>query len=216
MQSLLTIVAGKIVAILIGVYCYKFLPKAYRYILLQVTLALVCEVVGEGVEKIYHKNNLWIFNLYLLAETWLNGLAGIVLLKNKSIKVAIHNTLFLLTVIWIINVYSNGMQIFANWCFVASAIATIIIYMLVLFNNAFSKQSIFTMPAFWLSISIILFFGCDLPYFGLRNYLLKHSVNIEEQLYYVNYVLNFLRYPLIAICFFLCKRQYRMQTVVEI
>lgn len=216
MQSLLTIVAGKIFAIFIGLYCFRFLPKAYRFILLQVILALISEVSGEGIEKYYHKNNLWIFNLYLLFETWLNGLAGIALLENKSIKRVIRYTLFLLTVVWIVNVYSNGMQIFANWCFIASAIVTIVIFMFVLFNNAFTRQNIFIKPEFWLSLSIILFFGCDLPYFGLRNYLLKHFINVEEQLYYVNYVLNFLRYPLIAICFFLCRRQYRMQTVAEI
>lgn len=205
MHSLLLILSGKIIAIAIGIYYFKFLPNPYRYILAQVVLALLCEWGAELFVKHYHRNNIWIFNWYLLAEVWLNGLAGKQLLKNKLIQKVVIPVLVLITLIWCANIYISGMVDFANWCFVASSLMLIVLYFIVLFDNAlFLSQKIITQPVFWLSFSIILFFGCDLPYFGIRNYLANKHSDIELKVDIINYVLNFVRYPLVAISFILC------------
>lgn len=205
MQSLLLILAGKIIAIVIGLCFFKFLSKPYRLILVQVIFALLCEWGAQFIVKHYHRNNIWVFNIYLLVEVWLIGLAGRLLLRNKLIQKFVLPVLILATLIWCSNIYFSGMADFANWCFVASSLILIVLYFIVLFDNAlFSSQKIITQPVFWLSFSIIIFFGCDLPYFGIRNYLVNKHSDIELKVDYINYILNFIRYPLVAISFILC------------
>jgi len=208
MHSLFIIVIGKILAILFGLYYFKSLSIAFRLILFQVVLALICESFARYllIRHSFHYNNLWIFNWYLLCEMWLAGLAGKSLISNKIIKRIIPYLLIALTVLWAVNIYVEGMVNFANWCFIGSSIILVAIYIVVLFETAlFKSQNIFSQPAFWLSLSIVLFFGCDLPYFGLRNYLISHNLNsLELKLYIINSVLNFIRYPLIAISFIFC------------
>lgn len=217
MQSLLIIIAGKIIAIIAGIYFFKFLSIPYRLIFYQVILALFCESIAKHIAREYHSNNIWIFNWYLLFEMWLNGLAAKFLLRNKTLQKSILYTLGFLTALWILNVGIEGMTVFANWCFIATSIVFVIIYIFVLFDKTlFAAQSIFLQPSFWLSMSIILFYGCDLPYFGLRNYLIVRYFDIANKLYYVNYVLNFIRYPLIAIAFILYGRNVLNQKRPEI
>lgn len=208
MRFLFMVVGGIITTTLIGVVYYKRLPKAFKLVLCQVILALICESLAKYliVSHSYRYNNLWIFNIYLLGEIWLNGIAGRMLINNKTIKKVIPFLLAGLTVLWSINIYVESMASFANWCFIATSIVLIFIYFAVLFDLAlFKNQRIVNQPAFWLSLSILLFFGCDLPYFGLRNYLIGHQLNgIEHRLHTINTILSLIRYPLIAISFILC------------
>lgn len=220
MQPLLIIILGKIVAILLGFYYYKFLSDAYRLILYQVIVALLCESFARYlvVSHPYRYNNLWVFNLYLLCEMWLDGMAGRLLIRNNIIKQAVFYTLLGLTVLWGVNIYLVSMASFANWCFVATSIVFIIIYFIVLFDTAlFNAKSILIQPAFWLCLSIILFYGCDLPYFGLRNYLIKHQMRSTElKLYVINSILNFIRYPLVAVSFIFCRNTNKQKSVIKI
>jgi len=214
------VIGGIIITSIIGIFHYRRLPQAYKLILYQVLLALTCELLAKYliIKHSSRYNNLWIFNIYLLGEFWLNGLAGRILINNKTIKKVVLFLLVALTILWSINIYMEGMVSFANWCFIAASIIQIAIYFVVLFDAAlFKSQSIFVQPTFWLSISVLLFFGCDLPYFGLRNYLIGHKLNgIEHKLHTINTILSLIRYPLIAISFVLCSYSDNKRGVLKI
>ncbi len=82
-------------------------------------------------------------------------------------------------------------------------------YIVVLFSNSlFSTKNIFSQPVFWLCFSTILFFGCDIPFMGLHNYLFDKNPKLGDQLVNINNILDIIRYPLVGISFILLGRQH--------
>lgn len=207
MQYLFFVISGKIISLLVGVFVFRYLPISYRLIFAQVFLALISECLGELLIK-FHRYNSWVFNLHNLADMWLTGGAAMLLLGKSAFRRSIPYLLTFLTGIWAINIYNIGFYYLATWFFVSSCILLVLLYIAVLFNKSlFTNKKIIQEPATWLSMSVILYFGCNVPYFGLYNYLIAHNYASVEKLWFINLSLDFLRYPLIAIAFFLMARQ---------
>ena len=91
---------------------------------------------------------------------------------------------------------------------VSGCILMVVLFIVVLFNSGvFNNANILSQPAFWLCLSSILFYGCDIPYMGLHNYLSSHFPNLGIQLANINTVLDVIRYPLVAVSFLLLGRK---------
>jgi len=211
MQFFLFTISIKVFTIIVGLFYFKKLNKAFRYILWQVIVVSGCETLGNFTS--YHsQNNLWVFNFfYLLPELWLTGMAARELTTNSKLKKATPYLLGLGTFVWGINITVYGINIFANWALIYIGVTLCIIYMNVLIKNSWSEQSPFLQPEFWLSLSVILFFSCNIPYYGMFNFLSYESPVLLRKLFYINKGLNFIRYPLIALSFYLYARQRNIQ-----
>jgi|GEM_PF-1243620 len=214
MHSLLVIIAGKLIALIIGIFCFKFLFRALKIIFIQVFVALLCECYAKylvvsfnhsSINNLHIYNNTWVFNIYMLIEFILLSLAGRLLLGTKLFRIGIPVVIVLQTILWGVNIYVKGMNQFASWSFICGSIIIVAIYIAILFQHSlFTKQNILTQPVFWLCMSVILFFGCDVPYWGLHNYLDSKNLSLDRKLFIINYILNFVRYPLVAVSFLIC------------
>ena len=186
----------------------SYLPRPYKLVLYLIAVAFFCESYGYYIHHILQKQNAWLFNLYMLTEVLLMGGAAIYLVNKKNVRLLFLLLLGINTSIWGYAIFVNSIYSFANFSMVCGCILLASIYLSVFFANSLFKQAnIIKQPIFWLCLSTILYFGCDIPYMGLHNYLTKHAPSIAWQLDYINIILDIIRYPLIAISFLLLGRQ---------
>ena len=143
----------------------------------------------------------------MIIEIWLLGVAAIKLMYLKA-KRLFFLVLIVYTAFWAINIAMSSVYVFASMTFISGLAILTAMYLIVLFNNSvFKSNSMLQQPVFWLSISTILYCSCDIPYFGLHNYLIANSPAIAHKLININTVLDVIRYPLVAISFILLGRQ---------
>lgn len=188
-------------------YYYKILPKAYKLILIHVIIITSCEIAGNYLSY-GNKNNSWVFNIFwILPELVLMSWAGAYLIPNRTIKRTIPFLVVLGLVLWAGSIYINGINTFANYYFLYVCLVLIVIYLSVLLGNLFDAANISKQPFFWLSLSVLLYFSCDLPYFGLHSLLIDKYPVMAHRLYNINTVLNFIRYPLVAVSFYMLGKQ---------
>ena len=205
---LLSFFIGKFFALFIGTYKFKYLPLPYKLILLLIVIGSFCEFYGYYIFKYAHKPNAWLFNLYMIVEVWLLGIAAIYLTSNKTIKNIFLSLLILNSIAWITIITTNSIYVFANVSMVCGCSIITVMYIVILYSNGlFSGEKILNQPIFWLCISTILYFGCDIPYMGLHNYITKHLPGMAKQFDYINATLDIIRYPLVAISFILLGRR---------
>ena len=207
-MSSLLFLPGKVFALIIGAFYSKYLPLPYRLVLVLIAVALLCESYGYYLSHFLHKSNAWVFNFYMLVEVWLLGISAVYFVISNKIKKSFFILLIANTIIWLVVIATNSIYVFANASMVSSCCVITIMYIVVLYTRClFIDQSILKQPIFWVSISTIIYYACDIPYMGLHNYLVQHSPALGVQLANINMVLDRIRYPLVAISFILLGRR---------
>jgi hypothetical protein len=213
MQYLPWVLISSLIAILTGFYYFRKISFAHKLILVNLILIFCSEILGY-ITSFNKAGNVWVFNIfYLLPELWLMGLAGRMLAQNSVIK---KLTLFFIaigTLLWLWHITKNGVHIFSNWTLLYMGFALTIIYFDLLINSLFAKN-LLQQSNFWLSLSVILYFSCAMPYFGMYNYLASKAPNLLDKLFYINSTLNFIRYPLIAFSFHLYSKQKLRESTI--
>ena len=210
MSSLFFFLPEKIFAIIIGAVYFKRLPTPYKLVFYLIIIASIFESYGYYISQYTHKTNAWVFNFYIIVEVWLLGIAAIYLSRGVTIRKVFFSLLVVNSAIWVIDICINSIFLFANLSMVCGSIILTFLYILILYYNLFSVKGVLQQPIFWLSVSTILYFGCDTPYMGLHNYLATHSPNLATELDYINRILDIIRYPLVAISFILLGRQKKV------
>lgn len=212
MLDILFLFGVKMLVVIMGVYYYRHLPFAYRLVLLQSVLAISAEVLGLAIVKVYHQYNVWVFNIYdLLFEVWLMTIAGYYLLSGKMKNTYIFLAPALLTIVWVYGVSRKGLMDMYTPFLLGKSILLISVYMLLLYQTAFGRRdNVSRLPAFWLSLSMILFFGGALPFYGFYNFLVVNQPDILSSLFYsIIWTLNFIRYPMAAYSLYLAGSQQK-------
>lgn len=205
MQFFLLALIGKLVVLFFGVKYFRKLPFAYALIVFQVIFAVICEGYGFYLGHILHQNNLWLFNYYwIIADIGLTGIAGILLLEKKKLKIISVILLLVTLVIWLHNIIAFSINHYAPLVKASIHIALVIIYAMLLVDRLlFTNLKLGRQPDFWLCLSTLLFFGCNIPLYGLFNYLNSVSPQTLKKLFEISLILNFIRYPLVAVSFYL-------------
>ena len=201
------IFAGKVFNLATGGYYFRSLPLPYKLVLFLTAAALLFECYGYYLGVHLHKGNSWLFNIYILVDAWVLGVAAIYLM-NVSKKYLFFAALIAHTIIWCVNVCMGSIYTFANFGLVSDFILLTAMYLTVLISNSvFKKSSILSQPVFWLSATIIFCSACAIPYFGLHHYLISNAPALASKLISINMFLDIIRYPLVAISFILLGRQ---------
>ena len=91
-------------------------------------------------------------------------------------------------------------------------IVLVYIYMSVMSVTLFGAGKVWLQPGLWLSISVISFSACTIPFYSIYNYLAQNDPVLLKQLFNIVLLLNFIRYPLVALSLYLYGSQ-RMKTV---
>jgi len=198
---------GKLFALVVGYIYFKYLPRPYKLVLYLIAIASFCECYGYYLGKYLRQHNVWVFNLFMPIDFSLIGLTGIYMLKNKLLKRIFLFFLILNIIIWIINIAANTIYVFATISMIIGCAIMVMLYIILLLNNILFNSNVLKQPIFWLSLSSILFYGCDIPYMGMNVYLSTHMPAMALQLSKINFILDIIRYPLVAISFILLGRQ---------
>lgn len=205
MQFFLLPIVLDILTVVVGLLYFKSLSFAYRLLWMHLILTTIAEMIGAylSMEK---KENVWFYNFFgILPELLLVSTAGMLLITGLFRKFVPYLIVIGL-LIWTINIYTKGLHLFANWAFLYTCFLVIVIYMNVLLSLIFNRSNLLNEPSFWLSVSLLLYFSCALPYFGLYNYLAIKSPQMLRALFTINSVLNVIRYPLLGVSFYLMHK----------
>lgn len=205
---LVLVISEKIIALVVGVAFFRQLPIAYRLTMLQVLLGLVAEITGRYIVARYHEQNIWMFNFYWIAELWVAGMAGILLLKNPALRKAFISLLVLPSFFWLYFISVNGLAVMPSPALTAIDTSLVVIYATALFQNTvFEGRKLAAQPVFWLCLSVITFFACNIPLYSMFNYIYRTNPELLKKLFVITKTLNFIRYPMVAFSFYLYGRQ---------
>jgi hypothetical protein len=213
MLQLLLFLAGKFFALIAGSIYFKSLSRPYKLVFYLTAIAAVVEGYGFYIYSVLKQPNIWLFNFYLIIEVWLMGLAAIYLINNKKIRIIFYALLAITTIVWLLNIYLTSIYRFANYAMICGCALLTIMYITVLLDNSiFSSKEILKQPVFWLAISSIIYFACDIPLMGLFNFLsVQMPTSTVMKLALINSALDIIRYPIAGVSFILLGRQKKAE-----
>jgi hypothetical protein len=205
---------GPVVALIVGVYAYRKLSLTWRILLLQVliyclTLLLAYFATSES------SSNHWVYNSYMLIEALTLGLAGYFYFKEQKIKQVMLTLIVLFVVVYFIYFSKYDFDVFANYMYAAQGVFLIPIFSMVLYYGFRAGVNNWTsVPEIWVSIGILMYFGCLAPYLSMYTYLGKNYPDTSRFLFHlINDALANIRYFLLAFGFFLMRRNILLQNI---
>ena len=208
MFKLLLFLLGKSFSFIAGGCNYKYLSSAYKFTWALILVASIAETSGYILDHFAHQSNVWLYNVYMLIESFLITISAIYLVSNRIIKFVFIFFFAVNTIYWTTNIYNYSIYVFASSSLILGSIIYTSMYIFILFTKSlFTTIGTFSQPVFWLCLSTILYFGCDLPSMGLHNYFIENNPKLGRRLVNINELLDFIRYPLLGISFILLGRQ---------
>lgn len=190
-----------IMSISIGAIHYHRLTTSLKLSLFQLLIIIAVETIG--LRKIV-TDPFFLFNIYLVIEIHITSLIGYILIKPEQRYVIIITTTTTL-LIFTYHITTKGMSLFATWAFTTASAFNLVIYSVILYQHSNSTDNIIKHPHFWLCITMILYFGCNVPIMSFIDYLKEQRHDNANILYtLVNNSISILRYILLAVSFALC------------
>ncbi len=206
---------AEIITVIFGIGSWHKLPLPYKLIVVQVFLAFSVEATGLYIVKVYHANNLWLYNAYLLLEIWLILSAGIFFTASKTARQVGGILIAVLTFFWLYKIIASGYQKFLPQVMMLYYIATLLLFLHVAYNNAvFSSKKVLQQPLFLICISLITSFAVTIPLFGIMNYLNETDIELSGNLFHIIHIASIFRYWLVALAIYLYIRQAKREIAV--
>lgn len=205
---LFPVILPKIIALLIGCYYFRYLSEPYRIILYLIVAGILFETAGYFIGH-YYQVNLWLFNIYMLVEVFMYCYAAKYFLP-RSVSKVLPWLVAGDVAVWIYQIVKYSIFQFALVTLITGALIISVIYIIILtLNTMHSSKGLVKNPLFWLCISIVLYYVCDIPYMTifaekLNNYMHK---NVSMPMVDVNNILNTVSNLIVAFCFLLIGRQ---------
>lgn len=200
-----TVIAMIIIAVVCGIYRYKYLDGASRILLLMISIGLSNEIIAYYFAKVYH-NNMKVYNSYSIVELFILSLyfdKSIAIFQKWHIGIyigsigvvlGITNFLFLQS----LSSFSTNYLLFEGFCIILMAL--IAFYYLLLNQD---DLRLYRYPHFWFT-SILLFFW-SVTYVTWGIFPIIHSkenvklvgtfLSVVNAISYIAITLVFLLYP---------------------
>lgn len=200
------------IAIVIGLYSYKYMDRFFRLLFWQVLFYLFLFSMSYVVTnyQIAHQmkeNNQWLFNISLFFETILLTLALFKCLNKKS-KILELTTLGLLMIFFLIQMALNGFYNYNKYGDIVECIFLTVLILNILYdllNN--SQHNNGSKPIIWALIGLLFYFACSIPYISLMDFLeLNHPKLNTFLARLINGFLANIRYLCLAVSFYLIRR----------
>lgn len=210
---------GILIALLTGLYAFRNINSFYKiyffqllaYILIYASSYML--LIGPLI-NLFHRNNQWLFNLYMPIETGFLVWGGYQYFKLNKERFLLLIGYFIFLSVFVSEVRMKGLGVFANHGYIAESILVLAIYLLVLYTQ-FRKEnhSWKRSPDVWIALGIIIYFGGIVPYMSLIHYLDSYNRTLSYYLYNIITVgLANLRYILLAIAFWLMRSNATVKT----
>lgn len=197
--------AVMVLTILIGIFRSGKMNTLLRLLLLQVSLAFIAEGGGYFVALLQNRNNsIWFHDIYIIADFAI-VLAVWYCLKERSRYWV--NILFLLfgiyLAVWLMQVNRLGMQVFMSNAYLYGCVVIVLLFFKAIIDGIQSKANkSIRVRIFAISISMIVFYCGQIPLFGFFNILNTSYPEVAKQLFNINFVLEIIRYLIVAYVFY--------------
>jgi len=175
-------------------------PRWAQWAGAQLVASIAVEVIGLAT-RMQGINNQWIYNLYLVVE--FTTLCAMILClapdRNRArVRTVVGVVVYAVAVV--VNVRSNGsVRVFATQALLVGGLVLALLALVVMYRLAdTSTVRLARLPAFWMLLSVMLYFLCIIPVFGLYNYFAVRNEQLARVIYSMNDVLFVLRYGLFA------------------
>ncbi len=186
---------------LIGSYRYRHLSAVQKIFLFQALIALFTEATGIALTK-NNLSNTFIYNIYILFDVSLLLWAAIKMASPRETSF-LFVAMLLFIGVWISTICNAGLTIFSNWSFLFGSILLITSYLYLIIKKwQQTDSSLFSDKHFWIQAGTAIYFGVNIPYFCLINYLNKHYVDLSLMLFSINIILLFIQYIFTFVSFY--------------
>jgi hypothetical protein len=205
LKETLTVFIEIFIALIAGIFFYKGFIKGWKILTIQVIIAFAVELSAYYI-RTNHQPNGWLFNFYLIADFVLLISVAYFLIQVKRFQFIFLGAFSLFMLVWLYDVfYLFGISKFATHAYTVSSFLLIATYLYLLFYDTLHwKKAVYLSPVFWLSIAIIVFYGCNISYFYLMDIIIKTlSKDQKNLLLWLLKLLVAIRYLLVALSFYL-------------
>jgi hypothetical protein len=202
-------------ALIMGMIAYKNLRLFYRILFWQCVLNVLQYTTAYWVTGALHiRNNHWVFNVYIVLECTLLLWAALLHFHNRLVaRIAIIGY-FLFICIFVWQMLEGGLFNFAHHAACMEGLLLVFVYLFLLYKLFAVEVAGDTLPAKWLCIGIVTYFGCTIPYLSMLYYLQHISPRLNFTMHDSIIVgAENLRYLCTTVCFFLVMRK-RVSTAI--
>ena len=190
---LLIIALSMLFCIVIGRMYYGRIPTSFQLLVLHACVAVLTDVIGTVLTKTEYRHNQALYNFYLPLDFLLMLFATRRQLGRRFRPFAITGCVVFFSV-WLLSIAANGLQILATNAFICQAIFLAAAWFLVLLHNIQQPPGRETTGIYLIAISVMLYYCCIIPNFGLMHYLVRRDMKLTSRLFIINDVLNISRY----------------------
>ena len=213
MLTLFTEIACIFLALVFGIFAFRFMDRFFRVLFLQVFVWSVFYGLSYLITSYQQAHQLpidnqWFLNVHLFLETGLLLAAAWFVVPTLFGRPLIVGAFMLFSVVFVLQAWTESIRIYLNYADVTACLVLTIVYSMVLYTfSQRSKQPLWRSPEKWACLGILLYFACSVPYVSIMNYLQEHHPTVNTFLYYlISGVLANLRYLLLALAFLMIYR----------
>lgn len=206
-----------VLPVIIGILAIRRLTVPFKLVLLQIILSLsvhiTCSLLVWNLDK-SKANNIWVYNLFVLPDFWLQCAIAILLSKEqKATRIIIALSVLHLGA-WIWNIYAVGWLELVNWAYLVANIILVGAYLSIIIKLITkTEQSMLYHPMFLLCAASILYNCCSIPYLAMFNVLNHGHRALSNKLINILDVLDAIRLLTCGWTFILV---YRTQPVIRL
>lgn|GEM_PF-3253327 len=215
-------ISGILVALLMGLYAFRYLTSLYKFFFYQLiayilTYMLSYVVLAFPSINLYPGSNQWLFNLDMPIETGLLVWPVYLYYKSSRERLLILLGYLIFLGILLSEIIVEGLRVFANYGAVAESILLLILYLIVAYSQfRWENNPWKSAPLIWVSVGILIYFVGTVPYLSLMHFLNLHYRILSYYLYNVITVgLSNLRYIMLAIGFWFIRHNAQSSGINE-
>lgn len=167
-----------------------------------VLISLSVDLIGHFLKQPQHPN-YFVFNIFLLFDLWIFGIAAASLLKRRK---RMYNVLFLLfgmgTIYCVYNFLFLQKEQFNTYSFLVESLILVFLYLVAFIDQyTISIGPIYRQPFFWICIGNIVFYASNIPFFAFFHYLVEYHQEAARSLYLITKISSLVRSMLFLIAF---------------
>lgn len=200
---------GEFIACIAAIYCFTSFSTGFRWLAIHAITAFLVELAGFIMRTHGHTDNQWLFNCYLPLDNALQLLAAYYITAKKPWHLFIIGFLAFLTS-WAMEIYAKGIMTFTIKAYIVDSILQMLAFLFVLHKAAMDYTGRFARcPELWACLGIIVYYGCNIPFFSMLGYLVTiKAYDVIKFLFVILQVLIQIRYLFVAVAFFLYSKIY--------
>ena len=189
-----------------GIVVFRSCGKIVRYLIIFFIFSSSTEIVSFFLASI-HKNNLWLDNIFIIAELGFFAKIIGVWLEKKNINRVINILLLLWILTWVFTSALLLKSIFVfnvyTHCFESMILISLAGMLLLKISSEFAGN-LFLDTRFWVCSAILIFYSVNIVIFGLGKFILSVSFDNMGEVWVIHSVTNIFSNILFSIGF-LCN-----------